>query len=672
MAAEADIAVSFCGLRPYLHPMEATARVDNRRALPVALSDLDFQVISTWLLGFGLTVYLGLKGGGFDPLVSDKVGIVVWWIVLAGLLAGAFPRRRLGRVGWTALGLMGAFLGWTALSLAWTDASGDTNAEIARISTYFGVLALGLSVRGSRGVRLMVAAVGSGIAFIGLIALLSRLHPAWFPDATETARLLGGSKDRLAYPLNYWNAVAALIAMGMPLLLNLATTGKSIFLRALAAATLPALALTVYFTLSRGGMLAAAIALAVYLGFAGDRVPRLATAAVAAIGGAILVVAASQRDALQHGLFNATAHQQGNEMLWMTIVVCLGVGLVQAALSLALLNDLRPAWSVPSRRVARIAAVSTAAILVVGAIGFDAPQRLSHAIGEFKSGEAATGGGARLTSAAGEQRYKLWGSALDEFDSEPLHGTGAGTFELWWAREGNDDSIVRDTHSLYLQTLGELGMVGFILLGGFVVLVLGAGTRVILAASKRGRPQLAAALGAVVAFFVSAVFDWIWQIPVLPLTMLLLAGALVTAGVRSRHRRPPRIPLLVRGAFAVVALAAIVAIAIPLSSSTLIRESQSQARAAELPAALESARSASNVEPNAGLPYLQQALVLEQAGDYPAAIAAARRATEREAANWRNWLVLSRVQAEAGEAQAAVRSYRRAASLNPNSRVFER
>jgi tetratricopeptide (TPR) repeat protein len=177
-------------------------------------------------------------------------------------------------------------------------------------------------------------------------------------------------------------------------------------------------------------------------------------------------------------------------------------------------------------------------------------------------------------------------------------------------------------------------------------------------------------MGGVVAFLFAAVLDWVWQIPILPLAMLLLAGALITAGVRSRGRAPQIHPAI-RVACAVVALAGIVGIAIPLSSATLIRESQSQAQAANLPGALESALSAANVEPDAGLPYLQQALVLEQAGEYRAAINKVRAATGNEPTNWRNWLVLSRLQAESGQAKAAVHSYRRAASLNPNSPIFE-
>jgi hypothetical protein len=651
---------------------EATSYLPQARRLPAFLTGFDLQRVSTWLLGFGLTVYLGLNGGGYDPLVSDKLEIVVWWIVVAGLLVGAFPRRRPGRLGWTALGLFAAFVGWTALSLGWTDSTDATSADLARVSGYLAIFALILFVRGSRSARLIAGAVGTGIACVTIVALLSRLHPAWFPEADQTARYLAGSRNRLAYPLNYWNAVAALAAMGIPLLLNTATTGKSVVLRGLAAAALPAMALTIFFTLSRGGVAAGVIAICVYLAFASDRLPRLGTMLVAAAGSAILIGGASQRHDLQEGLLNAAAHHQGNQVLTMTIVVCAGVGLLQAAFSLLLKNTRRPSWTVPSRATALWATAAVVVVVVIGALAANAPHHISHSWNDFKS-EGTARGTARLSSFGGEGRYQLWSSAVEENSTKPLTGTGSGTFEYWWNKHGSG-SIVRDTHSLYLQTLGELGIIGLALLGGFVALVLVGSGRAILRAASRGRPQLAAALASCTAFFVTAAFDWMWQIPVLPVAMLLLAGPLLTSGVRSRRSRRgrPTLQLPVRLALVAVALVAIIAIAIPLSSTSLIRQSQADAQVGNLPGALQAAASAHNAQPDAALPHLQQALVLEREGNYPAAVAQARDATRREAADWRNWFVLTRVEAEAGHPQAAVRAYRRAASLNPNSYLFNR
>jgi len=149
----------------------------------------------------------------------------------------------------------------------------------------------------------------------------------------------------------------------------------------------------------------------------------------------------------------------------------------------------------------------------------------------------------------------------------------------------------------------------------------------------------------------------------------LLIAVAITAGDEEREGAAGlRIPM--RCGFAVVAVIALIAIAIPLASTALIRESQSDAVAGSLNAALSKARTAQNVQPEAATPRVQQALLLESMGEYGPAAAAARAATEREPTNWRTWLLLSRIEAQNGEPDAAVRDYRQARALNPNSIIF--
>ena len=45
-----------------------------------------------------------------------------------------------------------------------------------------------------------------------------------------------------------------------------------------------------------------------------------------------------------------------------------------------------------------------------------------------------------------------------------VDGRGAGSYESWWSEHGTLATFVKDAHSLYLQTLGELGVVGLVLL----------------------------------------------------------------------------------------------------------------------------------------------------------------------------------------------------------------
>lgn len=645
----------------------------SREAPLEYLRRVDWGAVWTWLLCFGLVAYLGLEGGGYDPLVHDQVGIAAWWVLLATALVGALPRRRFGRVAWIVLGLFAAFVVWTGLSLGWTESIDRTSADLARVGGYLGIFALAVLSRGRGESQRVIGAVAAAIVLVAAVGLLSRLHPAWFSAATRTAGFVTDS-ERLSYPINYWNGLAGLIAIGLPLLLQLATGARSVMTRALAAAALPAMMLTIFFTLSRGGIAAAILAVAIFVALTSDRLPKILTLLVACAGGAILIAAVDSRDALQHGLLNAAARHQGSEMLWIALAVCAVVGLVQAGLSSARVAAGRPDWTRVSRRGSLIATVAAALVLLIAALALGAPGRVSHGWDEFKRGGGAGSGAGRLGSVAGQSRYQLWSAAVRENRTKPLTGTGSGSFEFWWLRDGDTDETVRDTHSLYLQTLGELGIVGFVLLAAFLSAVLLGGVRLLLAASVRSRPRYAAAIAGFLAFCITAVFDWMWQIPVLAVAMLLLASVLVMppAGAAPGTGARPAFSIPLRAAAAIAAAVAIVAIAIPLASTSLVRQSESDARAGDLAGALQEARTAQNVQPDAASPRLQQALVLEAQGNLGAAAAAARAATERESTNWRTWLVLSRIEAERGRAEAAVRDYREARSLNPRSELFAR
>jgi hypothetical protein len=633
----------------------------------------DWSILWPWALGFGLTVYLGLKGGGFDPLVDDQVGIAAWWVLLFAAGAAALPRLRLGPLAWLGFGLLAALAIWTGLSLTWTESTEKTAADLARVATYLGVFALALGSRDSKSASRMLSAVAAGIGALALIGLLSRLHPDWFPEAEQTAQFLTSGEERLSYPLNYWNGLAALIAIGLPLMLQLAAKARQIAARALAAAVMPAMILAIYFTLSRGGIAAAAIVLTVYLAIAHDRVPKLLTLTLVGAGGAFLILLAHRRPDLVHGHMNATAHSQGDEMIFIVIAVGIVVGLVQAAIALGGRRTERPRWTRASPRQAAIATASVAAVVAIGLIAVNAPHRVSNAWNDFKRQETgAVEGTERLSSFAGESRYQFWSSAVREFKHDPLTGTGSGTFQIWWTRDGDIAEPVIDTHSLYLQTAGELGLIGFGLLLGLLTVNLLGGGRVAIRARGDTRSLLAAIFAGSLVFWLTSIFDWIWKLPVIPILTLLLLAVLLTFDTVPEERRELRSPLWLRLGAAFASLIAIVAIAIPLTSTDFLRKSQAEARDGDTAAALDDAHTAQNAMPGAAGPRLQEALLLETESKFAAAAEAATEATDREPNEWRNWLVLSRIEAERGNADAAIGAYEEARSLNPHNPIFHR
>lgn len=174
---------------------------------------------------------------------------------------------------------------------------------------------------------------------------------------------------------------------------------------------------------------------------------------------------------------------------------------------------------------------------------------------------------------------------------------------------------------------------------------------------------------ALVAFSVSAAADWIWQVPVIPVALLLLIAA-ISAPTEARLVAQ-RMPSILRLAKRLVAPACLVAIGIPMATVNLVRQSQAASAAGDSSRALKDAETAARLEPEAASPPLQQALVLKPQHNLPEAIVAARWATHNEATNWVPWYVLSRLEAESGRVRAAVEFYRRARADNPQSSIFK-
>lgn len=626
-------------------------------------------ILVGWVVPFALILYLALKGGGYDEVVGGSVGIVVWWLVVLGALVGILPRARLGTAGWVGLGLLGAFVAWTAIGISWSSSAERSMAQLAMVATYLGVFVLALSIQGKDGVRRTARAVGAAIGIVGALALLSRVHPSWFP-ADVTGKLIPNTQSRLNYPLGYWNGLSALIAIGIPLLVVSAATARRLPGRALAAAALPALALAAYYTYSRGGVIEISIALIALIALFPRRLSILPTMSVAVVASVILIAAARQRGALADGLHNATAHSQGNEMLAIALIVCAGAGLIQTAIALAARHGLGPRPVIP-RRTAALAFGATAVVAIAVALAAGFPGFASDRWEEFKNPlGAGNQTAARFSSASGNGRYQYWQSSREQNATDPLIGGGPGTFEYWWAERGSIGGFIRNAHSLYFETLGELGVIGLVLIIGVIFVPIGVGVRRAWRATVEQRSLIAGIVASCVAFATAAGSDWVWQIPVIPVAFLLLAAAILAGdGAVPRSMRGRR-QLVIRGGLVATGLAALVAIAIPLYSTIKVNASQAAVRSHDLNAALDAARTAADIEPYAATPKVQEALVYELQHRFPAAIAVAREATQAESTNWRTWLVLSRLEAEDRNAGAAIAAYTKARSLNPRSAIF--
>ena len=120
-------------------------------------------------------------------------------------------------------------------------------------------------------------------------------------------------------------------------------------------------------------------------------------------------------------------------------------------------------------------------------------------------------------------RSAYWRAAISDARAHPLAGSGAGSFDDYWTRHRTVEVGVQDAHSLYLETLAELGLVGFVLLVGALVPPL------IAVGETRSDPNVAIAAGAYIAFLLHAGLDWDWEMPTTTLTGLACAAALLAA-----------------------------------------------------------------------------------------------------------------------------------------------
>jgi len=159
---------------------------------------------------------------------------------------------------------------------------------------------------------------------------------------------------------------------------------------------------------------------------------------------------------------------------------------------------------------------------VVVAVGLAAFPYAAAVVGERGQENPAFGATAQRFGSVGSNRYAYWRVAVRTFADHPLGGVGAGGFRVEWLRERPFPESVRDAHSLYLETLAELGIVGFALLAAFLAGVALAGRR-----AHRLDPALATGpIAGVVTWAVHAGVDWDWELPALTLVAITLAALL--------------------------------------------------------------------------------------------------------------------------------------------------
>jgi hypothetical protein len=624
-----------------------------------------------------LYVALALVEGGFDPKPLAIAAVVVWWVIVIGIVVRIWPGSRPPRAAIACGGSLAALGAIAGLSVFWADDAGRAFEDVVRVAAYLGlfVLAVLASRRGSA--RAWGAGLAAGLGAVAALALLARFEPGLLADGVgDLGRSIPSAAGRLTYPIGYWNGLGAVMALAVVALLWQVVAARVRAGRALAAGAVALPILAIYLSQSLGGALAAAIGVAALLLAARERGPLVAALAPAGLGGAVLIAAAAARDELVNGAAGPALDAQGDQMLLFSLLTVAVIGGAWYLLDQPVrrLGSLRP-------KVPRSVAVGAAIVALVAAVvaldpvqrwsDFKDPGALAVLPTEANAGEQAAG----AASAAGNGRYQWWTEAIDAWIDHPLTGIGAGNYELYWNSHPTLPVVVNDAHSLYLETLGELGPLGLLAVLAFFGTAVAAG----IGRRRSSRGEVGVWLAILATGIVSAAGEWTWEIPAAT-APVVLAAAMLTGPATLRPRWPRAVlreendetpAVAERSGFGLgvatllAGFACIWIAGVSLLSTVQLDDSRAAVDDGDFDEAARNATYASSIEPWSAAARLQVAQVEELRGRLGEARAAADESIDRSPTDWRGWVVLARILARDGDRSGAERAIERANELSP-------
>ena len=537
-----------------------------------------------------LVVWLSFSGGGFFPSATGVAAVAVAVVLVLRLTLAERPLDGLGRLGLAAIAALGLYTLWTLASTFWSDAPARAMIEYDRALLYLLLLTLFASVpRTNARVGRLVRSVAAAIAVVAVSALVTRILPeVWHTEPNIV-------NNRLSFPLTYWNGLGLLAALGVILGVHLASSVREPRpVRVLAAGLVPAVACTVFFTFSRGAIVAGAAGLIAYAVLARPRA--LVSGLLATVpASAIALKTAYDADLLATKTpATSGAVEQGEHV---ALVVGAMMLLAAGMRALLLLLDARTAGLRVPRRAripAAVAGVIAAALAItVVATAFDGAGYVERQYDRFVHGKQVKVRSDlrdRLLDPGNNGRLDHWRVALKGTDESVLRGSGAGTYANLWTRHRRDEYTVSDAHSLYLEVIGELGAVGIALLAAALAAIGAAHTR-----SLRGThgASYGAMLAATLAWALHAGVDWDWELPAVTLFAFVLGGA----ATARKLGETPLVPRLGQSGRAIAALGVAVLAITPwvvASSEAHLRESVAAFKANDCPRAIDEALAANS------------------------------------------------------------------------------
>jgi O-antigen ligase/polysaccharide polymerase Wzy-like membrane protein len=439
-------------------------------------------------VALALTAAILFFGGGSSNSTLPWIGGAAILAAVAFAAARGLPPGSLVLLPLAALAL------WCAASVAWSIEPDRSWAYANRTVVYLAFAVLGMFLAGrTRALALGLAAL---LGAVCAWSLAGKVFPWLYEDYGRIARLRG--------PVGYWNALALLGDVALPLGLWLATRR-----RALGGLLVYGWLVAIPLTYSRGGIAVAVVVVGAWLVVSGFWLDGLATLVAAGVPAAAVAGLAFTLDGVtSDGTSHAMRVHDG---------LLFGAALVVGAAVAAALSRLPPPVETPGVRRAAITCLVIAAAAVCLVAGLHARTWWD----EFTAPASVevSNGPARLAEASSNHRWVWWKQAWHGFEGHELAGTGAGSFQFTnWRYHTSITDQTLEPHDLPVQFLTETGAVGAAL---FLVAML---------ALARGRrrpsdPEIALAL-ALPAYLLHGLVDMDWDFAAVSAPVFLAAGAL--------------------------------------------------------------------------------------------------------------------------------------------------
>lgn len=666
-------------------PLGRLARTVDAAARAAQRPGFGRALVTVGLAALLCAVAFGADGGlRLGRLTIVEIGVLVGGgaATALGLLAAPRGARRWG--GATIL-LFGAFAAVTVLSVGWSVEPAESWLEANRTVAWFAVFAAAATV--ARAVPdgwavLLGASLIFAVVLCGY-ATLTKLLPAQLsPEETYA---------RLREPYGYWNSVGLTAAMAIPVCLWLgARRSGHQAMNALAYPALTILALALLLAYSRGALLAAAIACAVWFAVVPLRLRGVTVLAVGSGGALLTALWAFGQPALTEDEVTLALRQTAGQQLFVLLVAVL---LLVLAAGLALqFAASRRAPRAGTRRTLGTVVIVLVLLAPIAGLGVLAASdeglggSISSGWKSLTDPNAVTPANdpSRLT-AVGSVRARYWNEALKTFADNPWVGVGAGGYAVARTRYRTDELDVLHAHGYVVQTLADLGIVGGVFTLVLLVAWLIAALRsCALRPRDRGavwtpeRVGLVSLLAVVIVFGVHSFVDWTWYVPGNAIPAMLAAGWLAGRGPLSAACREPfgqRLRTGVRdrrrlsGAGLVVTLALVAAWSVwqPWASNRVEQDALVALDRGDTGKATVLAGEARDRNPLSLDPLFTLAAIRASAGDQEGARRAYTDAVELQPRNPRPWLALAQFELSAGDARAAERAARPALYLDPKS-----